>query len=63
MSVNDRLDELEKQIEDLQQWKSNCSMLMAGWGGVCMAVLTAGGFIATYYQNIKAYLMALWAVK
>lgn len=63
MSVNDRLDELEKEIEALKAWKANCNMLMAGWGGVCMAIFTAGGIIANYYQNIKSYLMALWAVK
>ncbi len=63
MNVNDRLDEMQKEIDDLLKWKASCNMLMAGWGGICMAVLTGGGLITTYYQNIKSYLMALWAVK
>lgn len=63
MNVSERLDELEKEMEELKKWKASCNMLMAGWGGVCMAVLTAGGLITTYYQNIKEYLMALWTVK
>lgn len=61
-NVNDRLDELEKEIADLKQWKASCNMLMAWWGGVCMAALTLGGVIMHYYQEIKAYLMALWRV-
>lgn len=63
MNSNERLDEMQKRIDALEQWKTSCTMLMAGWGGICMAVLTAGGIIVTYYQDIKAYLMALWAVK
>jgi len=63
MNVQDRLTELEREIDELKKWKASCNMLMAGWGGICMAVLTAGGFITEYYQNIKSYLMALWTAK
>lgn len=63
MSTQERLEEIEREIEELKEWKRNCNMLMAGWGGCLMAVMTIGGAIAHYYQEIKAYLQALWAVK
>ncbi len=33
MNINDRLDEMQQEIDDLKKWKSSCNMLMAGWGG------------------------------
>lgn len=51
------------QIAELLTWKKNCNIVMAWWGGVLMAVFTAGGIIVRYYENIKSYLQALWAVK
>ncbi len=69
MKLEERLGQLEeeisianKQISELLKWKANCNVLMAWWGGVMMAALTAGSAIVEYYHEIKAYLMALWKV-
>lgn len=61
-NTTERLDALEAEIDELKQWKANCNVFMAWWGGCLMAVMTLGGAVIHYYQEIKAYLMALWRV-
>lgn len=77
MKIDDRLGQLEEdltivreqndgqaqQIAELLKWKQSCNIAMAWWGGVLMAIMTAGGTIVNYYQDIKSWLQALWAVK
>lgn len=59
----ERLDTMQAEIDELKKWKANCNVLMAWWGGICMAVLTVGSAIVEYYHEIKTYLIALWGVK
>lgn len=69
-AIEQRINDLEEEltiannrIDTLLQWKANCNMLMAWWGGVCMAALTLGSATVHYYQDIKSYLLTLWTVK
>lgn len=61
--IEQELTEANNRIDTLLQWKASCNMLMAWWGGVCMAGLTLGSAMIHYYQDIKAYLLTLWVVK
>lgn len=61
--LEERLTAMETEIAELKKWKANCNIAMAWWGGVLMAVMTAGGAIVHYYDDLKSYLIALWGVK
>lgn len=49
------MEDLKKEIKGLQKWKDHCTLAAAGWGGICMAVLTMGGLIHEYWDKIKHY--------
>lgn len=61
--LEERLDQLEAEIAELLKWRQSCNILVAWWGGCLMAVFTAGSAVAAYYQEIKSWLQAFWAVK
>ena len=50
--------DLKKEIKGLQKWKEHCTLAAAGWGGICMAVLTIAGAIHEYWNEIKQYFQA-----
>lgn len=48
----------ESEIRSLKKWKEHCTMAAAGWGGICMAVLTMGGILHSYWNTIKYYFVS-----
>lgn len=54
-NLKDRLRDQDEEIRSLKRWKEHCTLAAAGWGGICMAVLTMGGLVHTYWDQIKRY--------
>lgn len=52
-------DDTHERLKALEEWKTHCTIVAAGAGGIWMAVTTAGAWIFSYWEDIKHFFQGL----
>jgi hypothetical protein len=49
----------DERLEELEKWRTQCSIIAAGVGGIWMTITTIGSIVYSYWEDIKHFFASL----